>query len=102
LDIRAQHRGKVAVALRSIIKSVTSDRDRVAPVALVRNTQVFTIRRCKPSFAFDLHKLSSESSPIERTVERQLGEAAWGRQPRSRFSVACELFSFTLMFSRLT
>jgi hypothetical protein len=99
LDIRAQHRGKVAVALRSIIKSVTSDRDRVAPVALVRNTQVFTIRRRKPSFAFDLHKLSS---PIERTVERQLGEAAWGRQPRSRLSVACELFSFTLMLSRLT
>jgi DNA invertase Pin-like site-specific DNA recombinase len=76
LEVRARHRNKVAVALRSILKKITFDTERVARVALVGNTQVFSIHRGKASSAFNLHKLLPVSTPAERAVERRLKEAA--------------------------
>ncbi|PTW49198.1 DNA invertase Pin-like site-specific DNA recombinase [Sphingomonas faeni] len=76
LEVRARHRNKVAVALRSIIREITFDNQRVARVALVGNTQVFSILKGKPSWRFNLHKASKDSTPAELAVERRLKEAA--------------------------
>lgn len=76
LEVRGFHRNKVAVAMKAIVERVTFDQERVARVALVGNTQVFSIRRGKPSSAFNLNKLSKDSTPAVRAVERRLREAA--------------------------
>lgn len=76
LDVRAFHRSKVAVAMRAIVEGVTFDADRKARVTLVGNTQVFSILKGKASWAYNLHKLSEDSTPAERAVERRLREAA--------------------------
>jgi DNA invertase Pin-like site-specific DNA recombinase len=76
LEVRARHRNKVAVALRSIVKEIKFDSDRKARVALVGNTQVFSILKGKASWAYNLHKLSKDSTPAEQAVERRLKEAA--------------------------